>query len=149
MQHIIIRSLHRALPIKTTLSTFFSIVKFLLSFRRSKKLWTSSLTPSKEGIFFPLSSLGGPSSSSSLELINSGGFGAFLGCRVFLTFFPAFVATFFPSLDLNAFLGLCSSSLELSDLGDFGAFLGHGVFLAFLLHFLWRLIISISSILSS
>ena len=65
--------------------------------------------------------------SSESGSTNSGDFGAFLGCEVFLTFFPAFVVVFFTSLD--AFLGLWSSSLgssmaflALSDLGD--TFLG-------------------------
>ena len=59
-----------------------------------------------------------------------------LGCEVFLTFFPAFVAVFFPSLGLDAFLGFCSfllgssispddcdTFLGSSDLNDFSAFL--------------------------
>ena len=116
-----------------------------------KKLWTSSFTPSKGGIFSPFSSLGNPSSSSSsLESsvsINSGDFGAFLGCRAFLTFFPAFAAAFFLSLEPDTFLGFYSPSLEHSfsiNPGDFSAFLSCGVFLALFL--LWRLIIYISFI---
>ena len=54
---------------------------------------------------------------------NSGDFGAFLGCGVFLTFFLALVAVFFPLLDIDAFLGLCSSWLG-SSLSPGDTFLG-------------------------
>ena len=114
-----------------------------------KKTLNFFFHPQKRRYFSPLSSWDGSFSSSSLESINSGDFAEFLGGEAFLTFFPAFVVAFFPTLDLHAFLGFCSSSLESSDLGDFVAFLGCGVFLAFLLHLLWRLISSSSSILSS
>ena len=123
---MIICDLHRV-PLKiTTLSTFSLIVKFLLSFQRSKKLYTSSFTPSKGGIFFPLSPLGGSSSSSSFDSSkNSGDFGAILGCWVFLiVLFPGFVANFFLSLGPDAFLGFCSSSIKSINSGDFGDFLG-------------------------
>ena len=111
-------------PIKTTFSTLFSNAKFLLSFQRSKRFWTSSFTLSKEGIFFSLSSWG-PLHQACLESINSGDFGAFFSCEVFLTFFPAFVAVFFPSLNPDAFLGFCSSSLGSSiSPGDPGSVLG-------------------------
>ena len=107
--------------------------------------------PQQRRYFFPLSSVGGPLSSLSFSLdsIYSGDFGAFLGSEIFLTFFPAFVVVFFPSLDV--FLGFCPSSLgssinpntflDSSDLNDFHAFLGCRTFLALLLHLLRRLII--------
>ena len=69
---------------------------------KNKKLWASSFIPSKGG------SLSLSASSESVST-NSGDFGAFLGCGVFLAFLPAFVVVFFTSLD--AFLGFCSSSL--------------------------------------
>ena len=40
-----------------------------------------------------------------------GDFGAFLDCKVFSTFFRAFVAVFFPSSDPDAFLTLSPSSI--------------------------------------
>ena len=91
--------------IRTTLFTFFLTVKFSLSFRRSKKLWTSSFTSSK-GSPFSSSTLESTDNSSNFDVISSlldsmglGDFGAFLG-RVFLTFF----------LLPDPFLGFCSSS---------------------------------------
>ena len=94
-------------------------------------------------MFLHLLSLDAPSSSSLLESINSGDFGAFFGCGVFLTFFSGFVAVFFPLLDPNAFLGFCSCLLGSSMgpstyLGSSSpdAFLGCETLLAFLLHLL-------------
>ena len=54
--------------------------------------------------------------SSGSVSTNSGDFHAFLGCRIFLTFFSAFVVVFFPSGD--AFLGFCSSWLGPSMVSD-------------------------------
>ena len=75
----------------------------------------------------------GGSYSSLLESINSGDFGACFGCEVFLTFFLAFVAVFFATPGLDAFLDFFSSSsrpvstnpdIGSSDLDVFSAFLG-------------------------